>query len=56
MLKKFKIMNKKLSRKIKNFVIFGSGDNAKMIFWQIYKRKDINFVGFIDHKKRLEQQ
>ena len=46
-------MNKKISKKIKNFVIFGSGDNAKMIFWQIYKRKDINFVGFIDHKKKI---
>ncbi len=46
-------MKKKLSRKIKNFVIFGSGDNAKIIFWQIYKRKDINFIGFVDNKKKI---
>lgn len=46
-------MKKKLSEKTKNFVIFGSGDNAKIIFWQIYKRKDINFKGFIDNKKKI---
>ena len=46
-------MKKKLSKKIKNFVIFGSGDNAKIIFWQIYKRKDINFIGFVDNKKKI---
>lgn len=35
---------------MKNIVIFGSGDHAKVIFYEIIKIKKYNIIGFIDNK------
>ena len=32
----------------KNFVIFGSGVHSKVIFSEIIKIKEYNFLGFVD--------
>lgn len=35
---------------MKNIVIFGSGDHAKVVFYEIIKIKKYNIIGFIDNK------
>ena len=35
---------------MKNIVIFGSGDHAKVIFYEIIKINKYNIIGFIDNK------
>ena len=33
-----------------NLVIFGSGNQANLIFYEVMKNKNINFLGFVDDK------
>ena len=43
----------KLNNKMKNLLIFGSGDNAKVLFYELVKIKNIKVLGFIDNNKKI---
>jgi sugar O-acyltransferase (sialic acid O-acetyltransferase NeuD family) len=37
---------------LKNIIIFGSGDHAKVIFWELVEFKKYKIIGFFDYTKK----